>query len=73
MYSKLTLIDRPIKVYPFKMEVVSKIFMNLLKQLDFLLPNHMALMKVDRSDDPNYYPNHHRLGLPIRDSYSFKI
>lgn len=72
MYYRLTLVEKLARFYPFKREVISKVFRNLLKKLDFILPKHIMLKKVDRSEDLNYHPYHHRVGYPIKDYITFK-
>lgn len=49
------------RVYPFMCEVVSKIFKNLLKKIDFLLPTSTPPKDVGKSGDPNYY----KIGLSL--------
>lgn len=61
-----------VKVYPFKREVVGEIFRNLLKKLDYLLPEPKVSVKKDISGDSNYCSYHHRLGHTIEYCISFK-
>lgn len=61
------------RVYPFKREVVAKIFKNLKKKSDFILAKPNVLEEVGRNEDPNYYPYHHIIGHPIDNYITFKI
>lgn len=70
-YSRPTLISRLAKVYPFKRDVVSNNFMNLLKKHAFLLPKPIVLKEMGNNDDPNYSTYHHRLGYTIEYCISF--
>lgn len=58
MYHRSILKDKLSMVYLFKREFVDKIYRNLLKKLEFVLPKTIILGEVRKSDDLNYYPYH---------------
>lgn len=59
--------DKDPKVYPFKRDFEGKVFMSILKKLDFELPKPIMLEEGDMIHNVNYCPYHHRLGLPIKE------
>lgn len=63
---KLTLMEKLVKVYPFKRDVVDKKCKNLLRKPNFLLLEPITLEGVDMSVDPTYCPYHHRLCYIIK-------
>lgn len=73
MYHRPSLKEKLVRVYPFKREVIDKIFRNLLMKFDFYLPKLAILEKVDRSEDLNYYPYHYIVGYPIEDPFTLKF
>lgn len=67
-----TLENKLVRVYPFKKEVVKKIFKDLMKRPNFMLPKLRMLKEVSRTYDPNYFSYHHRLAHPINKFFIFK-
>lgn len=55
--------DKLAQVYSFKMEVIDKIFKNLMKKLDFVFPISIMLNDVGKHSNPNYF--HTTIGLVI--------
>ncbi|NAV33006.1 hypothetical protein EE071_28375 [Klebsiella pneumoniae] len=60
------------KEYSFKREAVKKMFKNISKKSDFILPEAKYPEKPGDKENPNYCPYHRMISHTIEDCFSFK-